>query len=235
MNVTVIVPFRPGEPHRDLVWQWVRSWWETFFPTFEIITADSDHPEFNRGAARNTAARRAAGDLLVIADADTIVQAEALDAAVAAVDVGLAPWAVPYAEGRYYNLAQRATMRRLMFPPQVVAPIGEPWDSDDWEFKITSWAGCLVLPRSAYWDAGGYPEFRTWGYEDDCFRAALDVMAGPHTRIDGFALHLWHPATEEERFQNPDITSNRKVAKEYQRARTPEAMRDVIARHGVRC
>lgn len=234
MTVTVVVPFRPGDPHRDRLWSWVGRWWRTWFPDYQITIGDTDYDEpFNRGAARNNAARAATGTVLIVADADTITDPHATRAAVACVELGMCGWAIPYREDRYYNLSEAATRRRLQFDPDRVAPITEPWDQDDWEFKLTSWAGCLVVPADAYWEAGGYPEFDTWGYEDDCFRHALDVTAGPHHRTDGFALHLWHPASEADRFGNPGITRNRAIADEYRRARTLDRMRAVISRHGA--
>lgn len=231
-SVSVIVPFRPGDEHRDRLWDWCRSWWETWFPQFEIVVADTEHDQFNRGAARNEAARRATGEILVIADADTITHPEAVMSGITAVDINLAPWVIPYEQERYYNLSENATIRRLQFPPDIVVPITEPWDEDDWEHRITSWAGCLILRRDSYWYAGGYPEFRTWGYEDDCFRAALDQLTGPHHRMDGFALHLHHPATEAECFGNPEIENNRMIARQYKRARTRSQMIQLVSRYG---
>lgn len=233
-DVTVIVPYRHGDEHRDRLWAWCRKWWTTWFPQFVVTVADSAGDEFNRGAARNVAARCAEGDILVIADADTIVDPPRLEDAVEAVRTGTAPWVIPYAEGCYYNLSATATARRLQFAPDPVAPITEPWDPEDWEFKLTSSAGCLVVRKGDYWTAGGHPEFPTWGYEDDCFRDALDVLVGPHQRTPGFALHLWHPASEEQRFGNPLIDYNRKVARQYKRATTKAQMTQVVATHGSR-
>lgn len=232
-TVTTIIPYRPTSQHRADVWAWVRLWWATFGPENQMVIADSGLGPFNRGRARNRAARSATGDILLIADADTIVDPFALRAAIDLVAMGRVPWALPYGLGRYYNLSEKATARRLQFDPDELAPIAEPWDTDDYEFKLDSWAGCLVVRRCDFWTAGGYPEFDTWGYEDDCFRTALDVMIGPHVRTPGFALHLWHPATELDRFANPGIDHNRGVLRAYKRARTKEAMRAVIQQHGV--
>lgn len=233
MTVSVIVPYRPGDEHRERLWDWCRAWWATWFPDYQVIVADTDHDDFNRGAARNRAARHATGEILIVADADTIAHPPAIAAGVAAVEDNQAPWVIPYEQERYYNLSESATRRRLQFPPDAACPIGEPWDEDDWEHKITSWAGCLIVRREAYWYAGGYPEFRTWGYEDDCFRAALDQLTGTHHRMDGFALHLWHPVTEDQRFGNDEIERNRYIARQYRRARSRQVMLQRIAQYGT--
>lgn len=231
-TLTAIVPYRPTSQHRADIWAWVRLWWAEFFRLDQMVIADSGLGPFNRGRARNNAARSARGDVLLIIDADTIVDPAGLAYAVGLVSEGHVPWAIPYGLGRYYNLSERATARRLQFPPDELAPIAEPWDPEDWEFKIDSWAGCLVVRTEDFWRAGGYPEFETWGYEDDCFRTALDVMVGPHVRTNGFALHLWHPAAEIDRFGNADIEANRETFRRYKRARSRESMEKVIAEHG---
>lgn len=233
-DVSVVVPYRPDGGHRDRLWDWVSAWWRTWFPDYEMIIADSGDEPFNRGASRNAAVRRATGSTLIIADADTIPHPPGVETAVQFVAIGSASWVIPYETERYYNLSETATRRRLQFEPNVLAPISEPWDEDDWEHKITSWAGCLIVPRSSFWAAGGYPEFERWGYEDDCFRTALDFVAGHHIRLPGFALHLWHPASEADRFGNPDIEANRRIFMEYKQARTHQQMTAVIERHGAR-
>lgn len=239
-DVTVVVPYRSDGGHRDRIWDWVAGWWAIHFPDWPVIAADSGDEPFNRGASRNLAARRASSPILIIADADTIPNQEAVAAGVELVAEHRAPWVIPYDgdprtnQGRYYNLSETATRARLKFPPDLYAPVGEPWDTDDFEHKLVSWAGCLIVRTGDYWAAGGYPEFEEWGYEDDCFRTALDYVAGRHQRVPGFCLHLWHPATEAQRFGNPQIEANRAVFMEYKKARTDKAMRAVIEKHGAR-
>lgn len=235
MPLSVLIPFRSDDGWRDALLNWTIRWWQVNFPAVEIVVADTDHELFNRGAARNEAARHATGDVLVIADADTIPQADAVRASVELVASGEAPWVIPYdgaPDGRYYNLSESATRRRLRFAPDPATPIGEPWDPDDIEFKLVSWAGCLIVPAEGFWKAGGYPELELWGYEDDCARTAFDVMVGPHVRVPGFAVHLWHECSNSDRFDNPGIAGNRAVYDEYRSARSPQRMAQVIDRHG---
>lgn len=231
MTVDVIVPYRSDGGHRAQLWEWCANWWAVRFPDYRIITADSGHDLFNRGASRNRAVRDSTADVLFIADADTFASPEAIAHGVEVVGDGMS-WVIPYDLDRYYNLSEKATRDRLKFPADPAVPITEPWDSDDWEHKLTSWAGALIVRRVDYIAAGGYPEFPRWGYEDDCFRAALDMVAGAHLRVPGFCLHLWHPASEDDRFGNSDIEANRAVAMRYKRARTQRQMAALIAEHG---
>jgi hypothetical protein len=237
-RVRVVVPYRESDPQRAANWAWVCSWWKTYFPDWPVTIADSGHEPFNRGASRNQAMRLASEPVLIIADADTIPDADAVARGAYLVDSGQAPWVIPYdgdgrtREGRYYNLSETATKARLRFPPDRAVILAEPWDTDDYEHKLCSWAGCLIVRTVDAYAAGGYPEFPEWGYEDDCFRTALDMVAGHHQRVHGFALHLWHPVTEGQRFGNPQIEANREVFMQYKKARTQKDLAAVIAEHG---
>lgn len=240
VSVEVIVPYRAGDDeHRRRSWEWVQQWWQVNFPDWPVRTADSGNDPFNRGASRNKAARNTSAQILVIADADTIPDAAAVATGVELVGADRAAWVIPYdglerdRSGRYYNLSEQATLRRLQFPPDRAVTIAEPWDPDDYEHKLCSWAGCLIVRRADYFAAGGYPEFEEWGYEDDCFRTALEMVAGHHQRVPGFCLHLWHPVTEGQRFGNPQIEANRAVFMEYRSARTQQQMAAVIDKYGA--
>lgn len=187
----------------------------------EMAFGTSDQVPYNRAQARNDAFSAATGDVLLVADADTVYHPAALQIAVGMVRSGGVPWVIPYAEGRYYNLSQDATDFMLNTGPAHVVP--EPPTPDEYgtyEHKITSWAGLLVLSRESWEKAGGYDEtFRGWGYEDNAFRYALDHAVGSHVRVRGssaYAMHLWHPVTEAECFGQPDIEHNRELCRQYE-------------------
>jgi len=227
------VPFRgDGDEHRERSWRWVQQWWSVNFPDWTLRSADSGHDPFNRGASRNVAARAATAPILIIADADTIPDPEAVCQGVDLVASERAPWVIPYEKLRYYNLSERATLRRLEFPPDPAITIGEPWDEDDWEHKITSWAGCLILRRVDYWRAGGYDErFAGWGGEDNAMQLALDTLVGPHHRMDSFIQHLSHARGDAD-FSHKGWPANAGLLAQYQRARGKSAamMRLVTSR-----
>jgi predicted glycosyltransferase involved in capsule biosynthesis len=96
----------------------------------------------------------------------------------------------------------------------------EPLNPEQWIHKITSWAGLLVLSREAWEKVGGYDEaFIGWGYEDNAFQASLDRRVGHFDRVDGFVVHLWHPAPVEECFGQPHIKDNQARYEKYRRGR----------------
>jgi glycosyltransferase involved in cell wall biosynthesis len=226
MNLSILIPFGSADPWRQRLFEWVQRRYEAVLPDAEIVIGTSETP-FNRSAARNDAFRRSGGDIIVVADADTICPLPQLRRAIDMAGDG--HWVLPYAAHNYYNLSERATARILEHDPST--DVHEPRNSDDWEFKLESWAGLLVMPRSAYEAAGTYDErFVGWGLEDNAFRVALDTMWGPHIRTTGPCLHLWHPTSEDARFGQPNIKANLNLYRRYQRAsKSQAAMERVLA------
>lgn len=230
MNASILIPWRSDDGHRERVLEWILRRYAVLYPEAQVVLGTNDEEPFNRGAARNDAAARADHDVFVIADADTIcAEAGALPWAVEAVDAGLAPWVIPYAEEQYYNLSAGATESLLHMDPDVrLAP--NPRLASAWEHKITSWAGMLVMTRAAFEAVGGYDErFHGWGYEDNAFRHAMDTIVGLHKRLEGSAWHLWHPIAEGTNFDQPHIVENRRLYRRYCDATgRPSDMRQVV-------
>lgn len=192
----------------------------------EIVVADNDENPFNRSAARNYAFYGSTGDILLIADADTLFHRDQIETAIQMIERG-ANWVIPY--NTYYNMSEAATDNILALDPTET--VVEPTSAAMWEHKIQSWAGLLVMPREAFAEAGGYDvRFSGWGYEDNAFRYAVDTMWGPHDRVTwGYALHLWHPVTAQNSFTSPSIETNRALYRDYESAAySRDAMRRVL-------
>lgn len=221
------------DPWRQWALAWLLERYTSLLPDAELVVANNEDEPYNRAAARNAAFEASTQPMLLVADADTIFHYNQIRQAIDLLEVG-APWVVPYGEGRYYNLSQHVTDLILghMLPR---AELDEPDEPQMWEHKLTSHAGLLVLPRSAWETVGGYPEgLVAWGYDDDCFRAALDVMVGVHAHLEGphaWMAHCWHPAPESERFGQPFIEHNRAIWHRFERARTREQMAKVLEEH----
>ena len=226
--LSVLFPYRCDDGPRDRLFGWVLAWWQVNFPEAEIcVGRNFEHP-FNRGAARNAAFDQSTGSVLIVADADTVPTAQGVKDAIAEV-VSTKCWSFPYAEDRYYNLTQAHTETVLHVPPSDTAAIKFPHEPAEGQYdhKITSWAGCLIMPREAWEAVDGYDErFRGWGYEDDSFRMSLDMLWGSHRRQDSYVCHLFHERGDAD-FNQPHIQHNRDLYNRYRRARTPEDVRGV--------
>lgn len=213
-DVSVLIPWKrgSGSVERETIFRWTQLRWLDLLPKAELVVAGDDSVPFNRSRARNNAFANSFGDILVIADADTIVPDQgAIDRAIEAAEAG--EWVLPY--DIYYNATQSQTARLLDRRPSVNVP--EP---EEWEFRLTdSSAGVLVMPRAAFEAAGGYDEsFVGWGFEDRAFADALDTLWGPCRRLPGYVVHLWHPVLAGDAFENPAIHDNQSRWLQYRRA-----------------
>lgn len=229
-SVSLIVPFRHDNwGYREQNWWSCWRWWNTYGPKgIEIcVSDDGDNEPFNRSRARNKAIEKATGDILIIADADTLVRSDGLIYALGQVAEGKAPWAIPYRW--YYNLSREYTDKL-----NQNEAIGRPSPNDEkfgYEHKILSWAGILVVPKAAALSIGGYDErFEGWGFEDNAFRLKLDYEWGPHRRTNGNAYHYWHPIAEKDKFTKENTEKNRLLyVNEYERKynHTDERLRPI--------
>jgi hypothetical protein len=150
----------------------------------DVVTVDSGHEPFNRAATRNQCIRAAGdADVVVICDADTLLQREPLLAAIQQAPLdGLVH--NPFSAVR--GLTKDSTLRCL---------VGDQRSSKA-AFQL-SWAvgSAYVTTPTAWWAVGGMDErFTGWGFEDTAFAIAHRTLKAPMPRHEGIATQLWHPS-----------------------------------------
>lgn len=170
--ISVLCPYRPDGAHHDANWEAVRPLWESLPDSELIVEGDGNVGEpvtFHHSKAVNTAARRASGDLFLIADIDILPDHAWVSRAVEAIKSG-AFWVTT----------------------ETYEKQGE--DGGIAEVVFSSCAPPLLMPREAFELVGGYDErFRYWGADDGALRICIDTLWGPLQRVEGAARHLWHP------------------------------------------
>jgi hypothetical protein len=231
-DVSLIVPYRADiraerrKPrliegaHRSEIWTWARSRWEALFPHFEIVTGEgSTVAEMNRSEARNNAVTLSNGEILVIADADTVCPSVQVNDALRRVEAGLAEWVIAYND--YYQLSGKDTREVLAQEPGVSLwrPVKPRWSTDQGN------AGMLVVTREAFERVEGYDErFHKWGWEDWAFSDALGTLVHGAVRVPGYVLHLCHPRPVDKSKKQGKALSERYAAAHGH----PEAMEALI-------
>lgn len=214
--ISIVVPFRPTE-ERMRLWQWCRAHWAAMIPGAEILDADSGHEPFSRSASINLGVANTQGDKIIVADADTVISN------VVGLYVALEGprWLIGYGLERYYTLDAEQTARLLDRSPSRRLPEPPPR-----AFGITSWSGVLGFRRAQF--VGFDERFDDWGWEDRAFVHAMDTVNGPHARVEGYALHLWHPRGQE--WASPGIKDREALWRRYADADgDPEAMQAILA------
>lgn len=219
MTVSVVVPWSPGCPHRERAWEFVRARYEGL----EIVTGDSPPGPYNRSAAIVNGARRASGDVLLIADADVFLAGE-LDQVVAeATRVG---WAVPHL--LLHRLSPESTDQVIAGADWRGLPLSTDNRQDRRPYKGNETGTMVAVRRDVLLEVPPDVRFVGWGSEDQAWAMALRTIVGKPWRGTDDLVHLWHPP-------QPRLTrvvgteENRRLLNRYRRARqSVAAMRSLV-------
>jgi hypothetical protein len=228
MRAVVLVPWRPSDDRRQLLWDWTRPFLEEI--GWELFTGDGGGEPFSRAAAMNAAAAAAGEwDVALLGDADTVQDvATAHRAALQALEVGMViPWS------HRIKLSQAGTFKLARRGPEAVSDA----DRDPRDRTSPEGGGATVVVSRSAWDVvGGMDEsFRGYGNEDLAFRAAIETLViGDGTpRADGVVWHLYHKPVRNVGTRLAATQSNRQRWDLYRKARwKPDAMRGLLG--GVR-
>lgn len=216
-----MVPWRPGCRHRDDAWQWVSDQYPT---SWQIVRGVHEDGPWNKSLAVAAALTEAAGDVLVVADADCHVDT-VTDAVEALTDHS---WAIPH---RWvHRLTEEATH---LLTTTGYADLEQTTDKPYWG---VDGGGIVAIRRDVYRDIPLDPRFSGWGGEDKAWGIALHHLAGTPWQGRGRLLHLWHPPqpdSADKRGPRGDrgfkVDTNRRLVDRYRHAkRSRHEMRALV-------
>lgn len=205
VTVAVVIPWRPGTPERNAHHDTVRAHLAALLPDVIHLDVDSGHMPFSRAGSRNEGVRQAqaaGADVVVICDADTLVESEPLHASITAAADGVMH--LPYTW--YRGLSPDGTAAYLAAKPAAGchAELEHQWAT----------GGIIVIQPTAWWAMGGMDErFTGWGFEDAAARICADALLGQTVRHDGTITHLWHPP--ESNLGSPQHVANGEHCQRY--------------------
>lgn len=183
--LSVIIPWRPQDSRLGAL-DAVVDWYRRAIGEVRIQLVDSDDRLFNLSRARNLGVRSMADpdEVVVINDADTIPQREALLAAIeSASGSGLVH--LPYTS--YHWLGAQGT---------AAYSAGTPLEDCEFELVVGACSGVYVTTPRTWSRHGGQDErFRGWGFEDAAWYLAHSTLLGePPRRHPGAVFALHHQA-----------------------------------------
>lgn len=210
MKTVVLVPYRADNGHRDRIWNFLRA---NVWSGWDVRVGEHHDGLFNRSAAINAAAD-CQWDMAVIADADTWVPREQLDAA---LQIAQTTGGLTAAFSVVVEVSRASSAAILSGKLAMTDSMG----ADRVRLKDTeTQSSMLVITRQLWEQCGGFdPRFVGWGGEDSAFYKTATVLAGAPHRVGGAAFHLWH-APSRQKFRGPDYQRNVELWRRYERART---------------
>lgn len=190
MTVLVAVPYRDGGcDYRRRAWPRVEAHLREALPGARVVVVDDGGDPFSRGASLNLAFTESDAEIVVACDADLLVGVDQLREA---VHLAKTPGMVlPFSTLVYcYENESTAIINGEV---DYRDADGRRWDASP---TIPCLGGCNVLSRQTWQQAGGWlPVFRGWGCEDLSWSAQCGTLVGPNRRLQGDAVHLYHPKT----------------------------------------
>lgn len=187
MTVSVLVPWTPGCPWRERAWAWVSEKYSATFPDWELVIGDgATSAGYSRSRAILDAAAKAAGDVLVIADADVWC-----DPGPAVDQVADAGWAIPHE--LVHRLSPDSTDLVLAGADWRGLPLSTDNSQDRRPYRGHPTGTLVVVRRDVLVDVPPDRRFVGWGHEDDAWACALRTLVGAPWRGRDDLVHLWHP------------------------------------------
>jgi len=224
--VAVLIPV---SSHLDEARGWaahyVEGHYEHFHPSWDVWIQPIEGT-WNKPAALNrafTEARAADHDIVILADADSVVPPEDLETAVRWAQEGRA-WCTPH--GDVYRLTEAATRLfsaqfRSDFELAYRAKLTRP------TYRGIPGGGIVVVRSEVYADVRGLDErFEGWGGEDISFGMCLKTLHGAPGRVGAPLVHLWHPPAAPH--GRGSIASEKLVARYTAASGYGERMRSLV-------
>jgi len=240
------VPFRPDTPRRQELLNWIRKYYRFHFPKQEFIIGFSNSRVFCKTEAFNNAVRRAKGKVIVLLDADALIDTDTIQFCVDRIleELDNHLWYVPYR--RLYRLNEYGTQIVIDEDPKTLDVETFLQDPPPQEWVEEAHIGkkgyghrygalIMIMPREALDELGCFDErFVGWGGEDVAILRAIDTLFGKHKTIDGPIYHLLHPRIgrtyRERRWESQERAGmNNELALRYHKATgKPSEMRALV-------
>lgn len=226
-NVAIIIGYRDRgtDPLRSANLNRTLEHWASFGAELSIVNdGGTGQDQWNRHRAYNRGAAQTHADILCYVESDMLISFTQMDTAIewATLKPGLV---VPFTER--HELSPQDSDRVRNYQADYLSVVGQVIKP-----KPRRTGAINVLSRATLDLVGGYDEtFSGSWWDDRAMHRAFDICAGPTRWVNGPSVHLYHlPGYQGAHLSDEDraaTRANRRRFGQYQRATTPEQMREL--------
>lgn len=220
MSAAVVMPFLVTDEWRQRAFRHVTDRFAADgWPV--IVGMKPEYPWVKADAVGDAVAQTRPGDVLVVHDADVVIDLVMLRLAVGMVECDAVKWAIPYTP--VLRLTAAATTRYYETGELPARP-----ELTRYPYPGVAGGGVVVLKHETYRDCPLDPRFLGWGDEDVSWGWALATLHGAPWRDPRAPLHhLWHPQAAQN--TQPTSIASHRLRRRYQVARNdPVKMHDLV-------
>lgn len=215
-----------GKGHRDRAFTHCYDEWG--LTPWSLSIGDSGDDPFNISKSYNKAANTLGWDKAILHPPDERVEMDQLKEAVELAGPGVG---LVYAFDHEIRLTEEGTTS--FYEGKGVQDVQEVHIAERRPKKgkpMPAYSGPRVITRELWEDIGGFDErIRGWGGEDDIIAHCARILGGPHKRVAGPMISLFHPrhraAPKAEKAFFANRAANRVLRDEYRRIKDPIALR----------
>ena len=232
MQVSVLIPFREGDPVRRRNLDWITRRMEALHPEWEIIIEYEplEEPAFQKAAGLNRAFARSTGDVVIQMDAEIFALPEHLEASVQMAEQH--GWCLLRS---VYKLEPEMSQAICEGPVDADPPAEEGVEALRKDGPVRWGWGYSVAVRRDKWLPFD-ERFVGWGHEDVAWTYAMRTLVGEPAWLEGAMYHLWHPTTaQDDSKRTGTLHMNGRLARSYKAALgRPALMKRVMAAGAAR-
>ena len=224
VKIGLVIPWKET-PSRVRPLQALLDWYKTNLPDIEIFFANASDSIWLPSASRNLGVRKAQEahcDVIILNDADTLPELNALTEAIkAAQDDGLIH--LPYTLCKYLDEEQS----QYFYDGQSLdSLLPSQWFND-------ACGGVWVTTPETWWNIGGMDEkFKQWGAEDYALLHAHRVIKQlDMPRHEGTIYSLGHTKQEQDAGYNLSVSRNGDLWRMYLNITDAEELKKFIKLH----
>lgn len=217
-DISVLIPWRGGDPQREDVWKYIRRRWE--FLGVELCVGEDDFGgPFNCSRALNRAFAVSTRPYVMQFGADCLPDPEAIEAGYEYLTAGQ-PWVPLFENVDYYNEYDTRLILGHNFWPRE--------REVDENLHVPFQTGVMAMQRDVFLETGGSDErFEGWGGEDSAFRRTVWLLHGGGTPQPFTLKCLWHDSKHRKLGE-----ANLALCQEYERIHTRSDMLRYIDQRG---